>query len=176
MGISHAYIDTYYILEVVFEGEEKSHAKNLLYKLGHSGSFKILIPQIVLGEAVSKIFAKYDRKDVLDKALIRLAKIIRDVKINVNTCLVPPVSHGVFKIMQDLANRDGQLGRTDIMIVSHALGSRIQVLFHAGRIPRAILNCRHMKGSSAGMAAERKRCMSRRGFDKIDPDQAVKHV
>ena len=57
MGVSRVYLDTYYLLEIVLKGHRKHDAERILYKAS-KGSFEIVVPQIVLGEAVSKILKR----------------------------------------------------------------------------------------------------------------------
>ena len=52
MGTSRAYLDTYYLLEVVFEERHKNPTEHLFSQI-HNNSFEVFIPQIVVGEAVS---------------------------------------------------------------------------------------------------------------------------
>lgn len=48
VGVSRLYLDSYYLLAVVFKKQNKGDVERILYT-ARSPSFKILIPQIVLG-------------------------------------------------------------------------------------------------------------------------------
>ena len=116
MGISRVHLDTYYLLEIVFKGDKKQDAEKILYKAS-KGSFEIVVPQIVLGEAVSKILKRgKDARRLMD----RLIDTIEKYEINVGACLVP-VSKNAFGIMEEVRRRDQRLDGTDIAILAHAL-------------------------------------------------------
>ena len=57
MGTSRAYLDTYYLLEVLFDGHYKQDIRRLFARID-SNALEVFIPQIVVGEAVSQIFEK----------------------------------------------------------------------------------------------------------------------
>ena len=116
MGISRVHLDTYYLLEIVFKGDKKQDAEKILYKAS-KGSFEIVVPQIVLGEAVSKILKRgKDARRLMD----RLIDTIEKYEIDAGACLVP-VSKSAFGIMEELRRRDQRLDGTDIAILAHAL-------------------------------------------------------
>ena len=116
MGISRVYIDTYYLLEIVLKGDNKHDADSILYKAS-KGSFEIVVPQIVLGEAVSKILKRgKDARHLMD----RLVGTIEKYGIDVDRCLVP-VAKSAFEIMEEMRRRDQRLDGTDIAILAHAL-------------------------------------------------------
>ena len=118
MAVSRAYIDTWYLVEIVKEGELKEDVDRLLYKISQP-SFEILIPQIVLGETISQILEEYDKSDVPTK-LEKLSNIIYKYKIDVSACLPPPPNNAI-DIMNKLQIKDAFLDITDNMILSHAL-------------------------------------------------------
>ena len=116
MGISRVYPDTYYLLEIVFKGHKKHDAEKILYKAS-KGSFEIVVPQIVLGETVSKILKRgQDARRLMD----RLVDTIEKYEIDAGACLVP-VSKSAFEIMEEVRRRDQYLDGTDIAILAHAL-------------------------------------------------------
>ena len=74
MGISRVYIDTYYLQEIVLKGDNKHDADSILYKAS-KGSFEIVVPQIVLGEAVSKILKRgKDARPLMDRLVGTIEK------------------------------------------------------------------------------------------------------
>ncbi len=116
MGVSRVYLDTYYLLEIVLKGHKKHDAEKILYKAS-KGSFEIVVPQIVLGEAVSKILKRgRDARPLMD----RLVGTIEKYGIDVDRCLVP-VAKSAFEIMEEVRGRDQRLDGTDIAILAHAL-------------------------------------------------------
>lgn len=116
MGISRVYPDTYYLLEIVLKGHRKQDAEKILYKAS-KGSFEIVVPQIVLGEAVSKILKRgKDARRLMD----RLVDTIEKYEIDAGACLAP-VSKSAFEIMEEVRRRDQRLDGTDIAILAHAL-------------------------------------------------------
>lgn len=86
-----------------------------MYKAS-KGSFEIVVPQIVLGEAVSKILK---RGKGARRLMDRLVGTIEKYGIDIDRCLVP-VSKSTFEIME-MRRRDQRLDGTDIAILAHAL-------------------------------------------------------
>ena len=66
-GTSRAYVDTHYLLSIILEESDAKAARHLLYKL-RDNSYRILVPQTVLGEATAKILEK-SRADELSGRL-----------------------------------------------------------------------------------------------------------
>ena len=110
MGVSRAYIDSYYLLAVVFGRPNKAAAERLLYALSRGG-FEILVPQTVLGETVSKILARDGHEGMLDK----LDRTLQKYGIDASRSL-PPATKRAFAIMEELRKRDERLDATDAMI------------------------------------------------------------
>lgn len=75
MGISRSYLDTYYLLEVVFEGVNRGQIERLLSQIS-TGSYKVFIPQIVVGETVSQMYEKCVGKTRPDHLLERFASMM----------------------------------------------------------------------------------------------------
>lgn len=117
MAVSRVYLDSYYLLEMVERMPERD-VKKLMYTI-KSNSFEIFVPQIVLGEVVAKLFTKHPqtRADLLS----RLPEILLQHNIDLDVCLTPPLTGAAFEIMRSLHSADPRLGKTDIMILSHAL-------------------------------------------------------
>ena len=116
MGVSRAYIDSYYLLAVVLERPEKADAERLLYALSRGG-FETLVPQTVLGETVSKILTR--GKDA-PRLLDRLVRTLEKHGIDARRCL-PPAPKGAFAIMEELRRMDDRLDATDAMILAQVL-------------------------------------------------------
>jgi len=120
MGVSRAYLDTYYLLEVVMKRRNKRTVEHLLSRI-KSPSFKIMVPQIVLGEATAKIFSMCSENNESPCMLVeKVADLLQKYQINVKNCLPPPRKEA-FAIMAELADRDEMLDATDIMILAYAL-------------------------------------------------------
>ena len=118
MGVSRTYLDTYYLLEVVLDGKDKSIIERMLSRINNN-SYEVFIPQIVLGEAVSQIFRKCGDKRHPDLLLGKIAMFVRKHDICVGN--MPPLLKESFRIMSELTEKDNMLDGTDIAIVSHAL-------------------------------------------------------
>ena len=115
MGVSRAYIDSYYLLAVVFGRPNKAAAERLLYALSRGG-FEILVPQTVLGETVSKILARDGHEGMLD----RLDRTLQKYGIDASRSL-PPATKRAFAIMEELRKRDERLDATDAMILAQVM-------------------------------------------------------
>ncbi len=115
MGTSRAYLDSYYLLAVVFGRHNKAAAEHLLYTLSRGG-FEVLVPQTVLGETVSKILARDGHEGMLDKLDRTLQKYGIDARRS-----LPPAPKGAFAIMEDLRKRDERLDATDTMILAQMM-------------------------------------------------------
>ena len=125
MGVSCAYFDSYYLLEVVFEGEYKEDAERLLYATGRGG-FGVFVPQTVLGETVSKILARDGHEGMLD----RLDRTLQKYGIDARRSL-PPAPKRAFAIMEELRKRDERLDATDTMILAQVLADPDSKFFFA---------------------------------------------
>ena len=115
MGVSRVHFDSYYLLEVVFEGEYKEDAERLLYATSRGG-FEVFVPQTVLGETVSKILARDGHEGMLD----RLDRTLQKYGIDARRSL-PPAPKRAFAIMEELRKRDERLDATDTMILAQVL-------------------------------------------------------
>ena len=116
MGISRAYLDSNYLLAVVLERPEKADAERLLYTLS-KGGFEVFVPQIVLGETVSKILTR--GKDA-PRLLDRLVRTLERYGIDARSSL-PPAPKGAFAIMEELRKMDERLDATDTMIMAQVM-------------------------------------------------------
>lgn len=125
MAVSRAYLDSYYLLEMV-KPTPDSDVKKMFYKIKND-SFEVFVSQTVLGEVVAKLFPTPTQygKDALSK----LPEILKKHNIDLATYLTPP-RDGAFEIMCYLNNKDPRLDNTDIMILSHALADPLQVFLH----------------------------------------------
>ena len=103
---------------MLMDGQEKSSVERLLSRIKNP-SFEIRVPQIVLGEAISKILAKDDVNKSED-ILLKLVHILQKYKIDAKTCLPPPQRNSL-SIMAELSKEDEMLDITDVVILAHAL-------------------------------------------------------
>ena len=117
-GVSRAYIDTHYFLSIVYDEGDSQDARLLLSQLG-SNSYRVLVPQIILGEIVAKILDKSDA-DSLRNDLGKLGEIFFKYKISVEECL-PGTSKDTPRIMLDMQGLDERLTPNDAMILSEVL-------------------------------------------------------
>ena len=115
MGVSRTYIDSYYLLAVVFGRPNKAAAERLLYALSRGG-FEILVPQTVLGETVAKILARDGHEGMLDK----LDRTLQKYGIDASRSL-PPAPKETFAIMEELRKMDERLDATDTMILAQVI-------------------------------------------------------
>ena len=118
MGVSRVYLDTYYLLEIVFKGKYKGHAERLLSQTNNN-SFEVFIPQIVVGEAVSQMYEKCGYRTRPDHFLERFASMMQ--KYNLGHTNMPPPPNKSFQIMAELLNVDNRLVGVDVVILAHAL-------------------------------------------------------
>lgn len=119
MGTSKVYLDSYYLVDLVKEGDGVSDVRSLLYRLA-SNTFEVFVSQIALGEAFAVICrdCKSTGQSTHDMAA-KLADVMESNGIGW-ACAVPPKGDA-FGIMRDLWEADKMLDPTDTMIVSHAL-------------------------------------------------------
>ena len=117
-GVSRAYIDTHYFLSIVYDEDDAPDARRLFSKLDNS-SYRVLVPQIILGETVAKILVK-SSADGLKDDLGKLCEIFFKHKISVEECL-PSVSRDASRMMLVLQGVDERLTPNDAMILSEAL-------------------------------------------------------
>ena len=122
MGISRAYIDSYYLLETVLGGKWKEETRHLLDVLSRD-TFVAIIPQIVIGESVSVLLRRDTAHDDVDN-LVRIVKKY----INVNNH-ISPAGKNAFGIMAEVQKREPRLDSTDTAILSQVLGDPDSKLF-----------------------------------------------
>ena len=116
-GPSRAYVDTHYFLSVIFEEDVACDARRLFYAL-RNRSYRVLVPQLVLGEISAKILEKTGA-DMLPDRLQKYASLFSDYGID-HSCL-PGVGRHVPQCMSELQEIDGQIDPNDALIVSQVL-------------------------------------------------------
>ncbi len=117
-GVSEAYIDTHYFLSIVYDEGDSQDARLLLSQLDNN-AYRVLVPQIILGEIVAKILKKSDANS-LRNDLGKLGEIFFKYKISVYECL-PGTSKNTPRIMLDMQNLDERLTPNDTIILSEVL-------------------------------------------------------
>lgn len=128
MGISRVYLDSYYLVELVKEGDDVNDVRRLLYRLAHSNAFEVFVSQIALGEVFTVICRDCQPGGPHPRDMAaKLAGIMEDNCIGWERA-VPPEGDA-FGIMHELQKADEMLDPTDTMIVSHALADRHSKFF-----------------------------------------------
>lgn len=84
----------------------------------YNNSYRVLVPQIILGEIVAKILDKSDAVS-LRNDLGKLGEVLK-YKISVEECL-PGTSRDTPRIMLDMQSLDERLTPNDTMILSEVL-------------------------------------------------------
>lgn len=126
LAVSRVYLDSYYLLEMIYKGDSYRDVKKLLYKIKEP-AFEVFVPQIVLGEVVAKVFRQPAREWA--STLSQLSKTLQDHGIDPDACLTPPQKDMAFEIMHYLSVADPRLDTTDIIILSHALADPCSKFF-----------------------------------------------
>ena len=116
-GTSKAYVDTHYLLSIIFGEDDAGAARHLLYTL-RDNSYHILVLQTVLGEVTAKILEK-SRADELPDRLRIYHSILLDCGID-HFCL-PGVDRRAPRYMLDLQGIDDHLDPNDALIISQVL-------------------------------------------------------
>lgn len=126
MGTSRAYLDSYYLLELVKEGDGVSDVRSLLYKLTDDrNAFEVYVSQIALGEVFAVICRDFESGQRREMA----AKLVDVMESSgIGQSVVPPEGDA-FGIMAKLQQADEMLDATDTMIVSHVLADRHSKFF-----------------------------------------------
>ena len=123
MGVSRAYIDSYYLLAVVLGRPDKAAAERLLYALSRGG-FGVFVPQTVLGETASKILAREGHEGMLD----RLDRALQKYGIDASRS-PPPAPKRAFAIMEELRKMDERLDATDTVILAQVVADPVSKFF-----------------------------------------------
>ena len=118
MGISRAYLDAYYLLEVVFKGVNRSQTERLLSQIS-TGSYEVFIPQIVVGETVSQMYEKCGGRTRPDHLLERFASLME--KYGWGDANMTPPSNKSFRMAAELTRMDNRLVGVDVELLSIAL-------------------------------------------------------
>lgn len=117
MGISRAYLDSFYLLALIKDEDGEYDVEHMLYQF-KSNAYEVLVPYIVLGEVCGVIFRDYESDQDRREKITKMADIITDNKIKWEN--IQPTESKSFDIMMAL-RRDEFLDDTDIMILSHVL-------------------------------------------------------
>lgn len=117
-GVSRTYVDAHYFLSLIYDEDDAQDARRLFSRLNHS-IYRVLLPQIMLGEIVAKILDKSDKGSLMDD-FGRLCTIFFKYGISVEKCL-PGIGANVPRIMLDIQRLDERLMPNDAMILSEVL-------------------------------------------------------
>ena len=128
-GISRAYIDTHYFLSMVYDEDDVLVARRLFSQLDNN-TYRVIVPQIILGEIVAKILDK-SGADSLRNDLGTLGEIFFKHKISVEKC-IPGASMDAPHIMLDIQGLDDRLTPNDAMILSEVLADPDSKFFFTG--------------------------------------------
>lgn len=121
LGITRVYLDTYFLNALISKKQsEKTEARDEFKRLqSNPGSFDVVIPQIVLGEAFSTILRDYGNDgDILDM-LNELCKYLKET-VDVETCLQSLTVKTLEKARM-LMDNDEFLKDTDAIIMAQVL-------------------------------------------------------
>ncbi len=118
MGTSRVYLDTYYLLEVIFDDEHKQYVERLFSQISNK-SFEVFIPQIVVGEAVSQMYEKCGGRTRPDRLLEKFASLME--KYGWGAANMSPPPNKSFHIMNELLLVDERLAGVDAVILAQAL-------------------------------------------------------
>ena len=116
-GTSRAYVDTHYLLSIIFEEGDAEAARHLLYTL-RGRSYHILVLQTVLGEVTAKILEKSSPDELPDRLRI-YHSLLLDCGIDYS-CL-PGIDRRAPRYMLGLQAVDDRLDPNDALIVSQVL-------------------------------------------------------
>jgi len=116
---TRVYVDTWLLRAFVSNNKhDASDARRELSKL-RSSSFEAVIPQIVIGEAVSTILRDFSQPNDIHNKLSKLYDELQPI-LNFRQCM-PPISMLIVNQANELKQKDGNLKDTDAIIASHAL-------------------------------------------------------
>lgn len=121
MGVSRAYVDTHYLLDVVFDGKHKRHTEHLFSQINNN-SFLPLMPQIVIGETFSQICERCADRTRLDHLTGRFVSLVE--KYRWDNANMPSPSKRSFQIAADLASIDDRIVGVDAELLSIALADQ----------------------------------------------------
>lgn len=119
--IQHIYVDTFYfqsflLAKTELEISAKDEFNSVWSKSGKHNGFKLVIPFVVIGEAINNLKKKnaYQREEVLIN--LGLAKIMTDDHIDFK-----PATHDVLDLAKRIREKDDRIDPTDLMIVAQSL-------------------------------------------------------
>ncbi len=119
------YLDTNIIVGYLKKkNDERVHSNKIINELKRKRpNVTVVIPQVVLGEAITKIIEKEEEGELVEDPLYKLGKIIKDV--NAETPSPTPES---LQVASRLLKKDTRLKPTDALIVAQALCDRNSTL------------------------------------------------
>lgn len=113
------YLDTWLLRAYVSEEpEDRADAKRELSRI-RTDIYKIIVPQIVIGEAVSVIMRDFDDPSIARLKLTNLYDELKNI-MDMKTCL-PSLNNDIFLCAQRLKGFESELTDTDSLILAHAI-------------------------------------------------------
>lgn len=117
MSRSRVYLDTWVLVGLVLERRgERGYFKWIIHRLD-AGTIDVVVPQVVLGEAVAVVMREIPAQNNLDliEEMLGYLRDLVDPKIG-----MPPTTFEVASLAMDLS-KDLDLEFTDALILGHAL-------------------------------------------------------
>lgn len=119
MGASRVHAEACRLLEIIFRGKNSEPSRRLPCKL-KSNSFRVLVPQAVIGEAVSKMLVAYPDPGDFADGVRRLRGLPGTYGTGVAEC-IPPFDPRAIEIMAELRKVDKYIVGNDLLILAQVL-------------------------------------------------------
>ena len=123
MEARRVHLDTWPVIEVVFEGEYVDRVAEIMRRAGLR-PYELAASQAALGEAAAVIMRKGPEAARMLRGMLGL---LADHRIDPGRCM-PPMDARVLAVVQDLVGAAPELDMTDRIIVAHALVDPYSVL------------------------------------------------
>lgn len=118
-GVSKTYVDTSYFVTAALNEENADEVRRMFFRLKNN-AFRVVVPQLVLGETVAKILEKRSGYHERSDCLGRLHGMFSEYAIDVRSCL-PNVSVKTCEIIPDIHANDDRITANDAMILAQVL-------------------------------------------------------
>ena len=116
------YLDTSVLIEPIIGTDQatKSIVNESLHKMARHGGL-IIIPQLVMGEACTKIYERsLESKSDPKSDTYRFIELLGKLNFNVKEC-IPPTTDRILQLALAIQRNDNRIDYCDCVIVSHAL-------------------------------------------------------
>ncbi len=112
------YLDTSLLLKAILEKSLPAQDARSTLRRVESHGYEVIIPQIVVGEAFSKVISRSERDEVSNN----VQKLVDSIQnLTDPTTRIPPINEEIYELAVELKSVENQIDLCDALIISHVL-------------------------------------------------------